>query len=575
MIGAFNTMGNGRKKFSRRRDSDPHLYDHVSVHTGCEGYVTVIFAMILLTVISVILSSIEAVRISSVRMRTEAACAIASEAFLSQFQPQVQARYGLFLLERDGYDDAFLKQFIEKNCNSSDSQSTGIHWTDASLSSVAIIDERKLSSDDFKYFEAQICDYMKITTGAQYAQAALNKLTGFSSQNLDQQKDRLSTQLTTTGSSSDRQKAEAEAAAKDDPGSDANKQTSQSGTQPPQVKDPRKNITQLLRYPILTLLMDGNLSTATLDMSSLSEITASEKNVSQISGFLQYRDVSDNLKGSGLGLVDQISSKGQELLVDSYILDYLKNASTPEKKSGTCFKKDDATGTYGTSASEGLSRCEINGSSALQYEVEYILSGNAKDARNLENTVNRLALIRMLLNLSYLYGDQANTAAVRSVATALAAALLMPFLEEIFYILILAAWAYGEALIDCRHLLEGGKVPLMKDASTWNLSLNQLTQLQSTQVSNGSDGGDNQKGLSYEDYLRLLLLGVSREKKYIRLMNIIEANIHLESGCESFSMGQCVLGITLCADFEFFPIFAANPFSSGRYEHHVLKSAAY
>lgn len=574
-MGALYTMDNRRKKRSCCKDHSPYPHNPVPTHIDGDGYVTVIFAMILLTVISVILSSIEAVRISSVRMRTEAACAIASEAFLSQYQPQVQARYGLFLLERDGYDDAFLKQFIEKNCNSTDHQSAGIRWTDASLSSVAIIDERNLSSDDFKYFEAQICDYMKITKGTEYAQAALSKLTGFSSQNLNRQKDRLSTQLTTTGSSSDRQKAEAEAAAKDNPDSDAHKQTSQSSTEQPQVKDPRKNITQLLRYPILTLLMDGKLSTASLDMSSLSEITAAEKNVSQIGGFLQYQDVSDNLSGSELGLVDQIWSKGQELLVDSYILDYLKNASTPEKKSGTCFKKDDATGEYGTSSTGGLQRCQINGSSALQYEVEYILSGNAKDARNLENTVNRLALIRMLLNLSYLYQDQAKTAAVRSVATALSAALLMPFLEEIFYILILAAWAYGEALIDCRHLLEGGKVPLMKDASTWNLSLNQLSQLQSTQVSSGSESNGDQKGLSYEDYLRLLLLGVSREKKYIRLMNIIEANIHLESGCESFSMGQCVLGITLCADFEFFPIFAANPFSDGRYEHHVLKSIAY
>lgn len=568
-------MGYRHKKHGHRGDSHTFLHDYVSVDTDCDGYVTVIFAMILLTVISVILSSIEAVRISSVRMRTEAACAIACEAFLSQYQPQVQARYGLFLLERDGYDDAFLKQFIEKNCGSSDKQSTGIHWTDAALSSTAIIDERNLSSNDFKYFEAQICDYMKITKGAEYARAALNKLTGFSSQNLDQQKDRLSAQLANTGSSSDRQKAEAEAAAKDNPITDADKQTSQNDTDKPQVKDPRKNITQLLRYPILTLLMDGELSTAALDMSSLSEITSSEKNVSQINGFLQYRDVSDNLKNSDLGLVNQIESKGQELLVDSYILDFLKNASVPGKRSGTCFVKDEATGEYSTSDTQGLQRYEITGSSALQYEVEYILSGNAKDARNLENTVNRLALIRMLLNLSYLYQDHTKTAAVRSVAAALAAALLMPFLEEIFYILILAAWAYGEALIDCRHLLNGGKVPLMKDSSTWSLSLNQLSQLQSTQVSSGSESSDDQKGLSYEDYLRLLLLGVSREKKYIRLMNIIEANIHLESGCESFSMGQCVLGITLCADFEFFPVFAANPFSDGKYEHHVLKSAAY
>ncbi len=559
-------------------------YKNAIKNTGGGGYITVLFSMILLTVISVVLSSIESVRISAVRMRAEISCAIACEAFLSQFQPQVQARYGLFLLERDGYDDLFLKQFIEKNCGGNNASSkTGVQWTSAKLISASIIDERSVSDENFRYLENQICDYMKITRGTDYAKRIIQRLTGFTTQNLDQKKDLLTDNLSGIGSLSDKKKAEAEAkAAEENKGSgsqesssDANKGSTGSDGEKNKVEDPRKNLTQLLRYPILTLIMGGNLSTAVLDTGSLSEIVPAEKNVSQIKGFLQYQDVTGSLQSSDLGVVNRIASQGEALLVDSYIIDYLKNASKPEKKSGTCFSSDETSGYSDSSLTDGQRRNTITGNSALEYEVEYILSGNTKDARNLENTVNRLALIRMLLNLAYLYKTPAKTSAVRTVASALATVILMPFLEEIFYLLILAAWAYAEALVDCKNLLSGGKVPLMKDEGTWNLSLNQLSHIQSSQLDSYAGQNSDDQGQSYEDYLHLLLLSVPKEKKYIRLLNIIEANTHLEAGGESFSAGNSVFGITFNADFEFNAVFAANPFSNGVYEHHVVKSGAY
>lgn len=552
--------------------------------TGNGAYITVLFSMILLTVISVVLTSVESVRISAVRMRAEISCAIACEAFLSQFQPQVQARYGLFLLERDGYDDLFLKQFIERNCGGSDEASgNGVQWTSAKLVSAAIIDERFVSDENFQYFEKQICDYMKIAKGSDYAKSIIKRLTGFTTQSLDQKKDSLTDNLSGTGSISDVKKAEAEAKAAEENNGDASqgsgtgtdKNNSQVDSGKTEVVDPRKNLTQLLRYPILTLMMDGRLSSAVLDTGSLSDIVPAERNVSQIKGFLQYQDVTGSLQNSDLGIVSRIASLGETLLADSYIIDYLKNASTPEKKSGVCFPSDTSSNNGESNMTDSAGRNDINGNSALQYEVEYIISGNAKDVRNLENTVNRIALIRMLLNLTYLYTDHAKTSAARTVATALAAVILMPFLEEIFYLLILAAWAYAEALVDCKNLLSGGKVPLMKNESTWNLSLNQLSQLQSSQLEGYANQSSDDEGQSYEDYLYLLLLSVPKEKKYIRLLNIIEANTHLETGGESFSAGKSVLGITFNADFEFNAVFAANPLSGGRYEHHVLKSGAY
>ena len=161
------------------------------------------------------------------------------------------------------------------------------------------------------------------------------------------------------------------------------------------------------------------------------------------------------------------------------------------------------------------------------------------------------------------------------MAAALASAVLMPFLEEVFYLLILAAWAYGEALVDCRCLLGGGKVPLLKDDGTWTLSLEQLTQLNHSRLSGYAQKDSDTKGMSYEDYMLLFLLGVSKDKKYIRLMNIIEANTRLVDGCGSFTLANCVFGISVCADFVFYPVFFPHTFGKGRYEHHVRKSVAY
>ena len=123
------------------------------------AYITVMFAMLFLTIISVLLSSMEAVRVSAVRLRAEIACALACEAFLSQYQPQVQARYGLYLVERDGWDAAFLRQFIEENCGTLDEG--GVSWIRPVLESVAIDGEIGLEDEDFRYFEMQISDLMK------------------------------------------------------------------------------------------------------------------------------------------------------------------------------------------------------------------------------------------------------------------------------------------------------------------------------------------------------------------------------------------------------------------------------
>lgn len=510
---------------------------------GGSGYITVFFSMIFLTVISVVLSALEAVRVSSVRMQAEIACAISCEAYLSQYQPQVQARYGLYLIQRDGYDRAFLERFIEQNCGNSGGLTEGSRqWLSSDLESVVIEEDRSIYDEDFQYLENQINELMVALKGADYAQDILRKLSGEKISDVEKEKDQLTYRMENTGAAADAQKRE-EAEYNDSMSDDI-----ADSSDDQHVKDPREALTMLLKYPILSLLMDDNISDATLDIESLSDFVSPEHGVTAFSGFMDYRDITQHLKENSLDIFDITETIPKSFLTDCYIMDYFSTATNLNK-----------TGDH----------------SALAYEVEYILSGNSSDASNLQTVINRISIIRMVMNMVYLMGNTAKSSAVRAVAAALSAALLMPFLEEIFYLLILAAWAYGEALMDCRRLLDGKTVPFLKDDRTWMLSLEQLGNISAGQLKQWSCEDDFSEGMNYEDYLRLLLLGVSRDKKYIRLLNLIEANTRLEDGCDSFLLKDCVLGIGVCADFVFYPLFYPNILGNNSYEHHVRRFIAY
>ena len=70
------------------------------------------------------------------------------------------------------------------------------------------------------------------------------------------------------------------------------------------------------------------------------------------------------------------------------------------------------------------------------------------------------------------------------------------------------------------------------------------------------------------------MLMTPQERKISRMLNLMEANVRLDEGEDTFSMSNCAFGITVCADFEFNPFFMAGPFNS-EYVHHVLRPVSY
>ena len=175
----------------------------------------------------------------------------------------------------------------------------------------------------------------------------------------------------------------------------------------------------------------------------------------------------------------------------------------------------------------------------LSYEIEYILSGEESDRKNLENTAGRLLLIRTAFNARYLKESAVRQAEVTQMAVFLAAVLAAPECEEAIKEAVTYAWSYAEAVMDIKALFDGKKVPLNKDDESWTLSAEGLLSFEKS-VTEGWESTDTGEGLCYEDYLRILLALESRQTKCMRALDLIEINLRGESGTYAFRADSAV-----------------------------------
>lgn len=270
----------------------------------------------------------------------------------------------------------------------------------------------------------------------------------------------------------------------------------------PEKDDPTDSLNEIRYLGILPLVCDGEISTVSINPDS----------------YVTGRSL---VTGSGMEeswqecmpLVD-------ELLFNEYIME--KCGSYSQRKEG----------------------------SPLCYETEYVIVGKSNDADNLRIAAERILLIRGGANSIYFFSNQELKAEAKALAASLSFVLLYPQFEILFEAAIIAAWIYAESVVDVRQLFSGKKVPLIKGEGEWNLSLENALGLTVDAVSgmagegNPSDN-EGESGLSYEDYLRLLLYITPLEEKTGRCMNLVEMNIRKVVGYENFCLDQCVAAFTV------------------------------
>lgn len=208
----------------------------------------------------------------------------------------------------------------------------------------------------------------------------------------------------------------------------------------------------------------------------------------------------------GFGMsADTGSNAAQKVLLTEYCMDFLSNFLTAD------------------------------GDEGLQYKAEYVIAGKESDMRNLHSVLDKLMLLREGLNYLYLYMDAEKNLQIHETAAIISAVLVSPEAEESVAQLLMFFWAYAESAMDIRALLAGSRIPLFKDADSWQVSLNLLSYLTQGTQARGCD-----KGLTYSDYLRLLLYMQPEQTVLERTMDMLEYSRCMEDGTNDFCLDHCL-----------------------------------
>ena len=199
--------------------------------------------------------------------------------------------------------------------------------------------------------------------------------------------------------------------------------------------------------------------------------------------------------------------------------------------------------------------------SYLKYQAEYIFVGSSSDSMNLSMTLHNVFAIRTAANALSIKQDKQKMAVIDVIATALGAVTRVP--EKVYEATIILIWAAAESTYDVEDLLNGKKIALIKDGKDFHTSLkgsvssltdnacdysNLLSDSQRKQLpaqtdigtGNGAASVGSKIKLSYEDYLRLLLMSVPGPVKTLRMMDIMELDIRKTKDNDTFRIDQCV-----------------------------------
>ena len=269
----------------------------------------------------------------------------------------------------------------------------------------------------------------------------------------------------------------------------------------PAENNPLANMEQVKKRPLTELVMpkDRAVSEKKIDTEQLLSVRSRNE------GFGTFADVAEEKAVTTLALGE-------------YVLEHFSSAVLDEEEEPN--NRGAATG-------------------ALDYEAEYILGGKASDRENLDTVIKKLLMMRFAPNYGYILTDGEKRTEAEGLAFTLCTALAVPVITEAVTQAILLAWAFGESIMDLRSLLSGKRVPLVKTKESWQLQLSSLLTLGTEE--DRKEGMDTESGLSYKEYLRILLFLANKENTSVRCLDLIEKSIQQEKGLGWFRADICIV----------------------------------
>ncbi len=483
------------------------------------GYLTVYMTMVLSVILSLCLTMIEGARRSAMRMEAEVITDTAMRSVLAEYNRELMRQYNIFAIDSSygssvsgmsRTSDRF-KEYMEKNYTCDVAfplliyrDFIGAYPEEGSVSGVVY-----LTDDSGRVFRECAIEAISDDLGLEAAKQVIGwvtsaELTAADSMDVYAEMNNEASEVS-AAASSERTRREQERASQEADYEKACLENEEAGLEAPEKPDltelpeeynsPVSSVAENVNTGILGLLVDDpeNLSRRQLDQNAV------------ISG----RMADGNINTGNIPLTGMEETTADELLNKALFGEYLIKYM----------------GRYG----------DEDPDDAMWYQIEYLIAGKSTDAENLNAVALRILGIRAGMDMIYLESDSSKKAQATALATAICTACMIEWMVPILTHAILLAWALIEARYDTATLLAGGKIPFIKDSSTWHSDLDSA-------LSGSSPGADkdSDSGLSYSDYLRIFLLMTNTEELTARAMDIVEADIRLSPGNGNFRMDSCI-----------------------------------
>lgn len=506
-----------------------------------EGHITVFLSLILTLILSVVCTTIESARLQGVRMQIQNITDMGIYSAFAEYNRDLLERYDLFLIDMGyGTEDgtmervnARIKSFVEYNTETTKELEAIelFRYSEIWRTKVTNVmtDQHVLATDhNGKAYYSQAITYMENKLGLSIVQSLVSQYNEEiiqNQENFEEYKEDESNLQGKIDSEKEAYQAEYEAALE---AAEEDDSEVEIPPEPPEVYNPADTIKGLQASSILELVME--------DSSTLSNKKI--RNYNRNSSKRELKTGNGTFEGKGNGAINKA-------IFNEYIFEKFPN-----------FLTDD-----------------YDSEDVLLYQTEYILGGKESDKANLEAVVNKLLLMREGVNFAYLITDSVKREAAAALATTIVG-YLGPLAIAALQMILLLSWAFAESILEVRMLLSGKKVALIKNSTNWNLSLENLGNL--TEVLDS--GEEDEKGIDYEGYLKLLMYFSNHNNKIKRSLDLIELNLQVTS--EKFRIDNCTQSFKTTIQYEANGLFLRLPFQSlergsDAYYYSVTKDFSY
>lgn len=481
-----------------------------------KGSVTVFLALVLSLMLSLVCTSVESVRMAAARTQILGSLDIGLYSLFGQYDKILLKEYDLFLLDGSCgggelnmaavYDnmESYIKPVLKQNSQK------------LSIVQGGFTGYRLATDEDGEAFYHQVVKYMCETLGSHGIQLLLDKM-----QNREKKTEEaeLSGNKAEAGQALESYETEINSAAQksqeameqaQNAEQNSNSDAFSSGSEDSGGgQDFSSNADQNVVNPITVIKRIRKMGILELVLPPGRGVSGKEISKKTL--------VSGRTLQKGMALTENLAKDNaytSQVLFQQYLMDKLGNFRKPSSK-------------------------------GLSYQTEYVLEGKDSDLDNLKAVAGKLLIIREGVNFTHLLSEPGKRSQAAALAAAIAATFLIPPAVSVIEKALLLCWAFGESILDVRELLDGGRIPLVKSAADWQLSLGNLSNLLDS-LDTRRNSVEN--GMSYEDYLQVMLIAKSKKVKLERGMDMVEVSIRSMQQRDNFRLDSCITAIEASVD---------------------------